>query len=181
MKACLVVYDIPSTPVNGERLANPSDMFKQYGVRINYSCWVVPSANLPLMPLKELEDKGAKIRVVQFDEDEKEKLIALATEELTKEVSSIKESMKKIVVGIKARYKDAEKTKSDKDFDKAYSYHYLNMRRMKQLIVSVQQCAMAFDLTGDFTELFDGLRKALQASDLAAYNSHASTKKAVGR
>lgn len=177
MRHCMVVYDIPSVKKVAERIANPSGMFRRFGFRANYSCWIVPEHNLPLMPLDELKEKGAKVEVVRFDESEYDKIMGMARSALREEAAGIRGTLQTTVHGIKTRYREALETRQPSDLDKAALYHYLNLRRIKQLMVSIQECCMAFDLTGDFADLFDALRKSISVADREAFDLHQNAEK----
>lgn len=172
-KACLVVYDIPT----GAKVSSPGHKFRKIGVRINLSCWVVPTHLVPFDYLNELEARGSKTAVVNFDEDEAEKILSLAKEALIKEVnfiqSSFVDSCGRAQRMIAAAGMSAEE-RQDRQLNSS-------LARAKRRLGFAQEAALAFDLLGDVQELINGTQKAIGAQFEASFARQTSESKMVVR
>lgn len=176
-QACLVVYDVPSNL----KLANPSDKFKRNGVRINYSCWIVPLVNIPRLGISDMKRDGIDVEVVRFDEGETENIIRLADQALRKELSRIRKAVSVTVAKAAKKYAEASKERSDSKYATAYSYHRINERRIKDAIASAKEAAAVFDLTGDLNSLFDAVHKSIVAMDSSSNFAQEKAASAIGR
>ena len=173
-RACLVVYDIPT----GGEAANPSARFKRAGVRINYSCWIVPLHLVPLLKLSELKGQGADVEIVEFAEGETDKIIAMAQSALRKEIARIRKQVDNTIETARKKYKGADEQEK---YHIAYSYHKITEKRIKDALDSAVESAMAFDLTGDLEYLMKAARKAIGAMDETLYAEQNRASKRFGR
>ena len=80
--ASLLIYDIPSS----SNLENPSGRLRRNAVRVNLSCWVIPTADIPHHLLSELSEGGATWYTVKFEASEAATIVQMVTEAVKKEV-----------------------------------------------------------------------------------------------
>ncbi len=160
----LLIYDIPANL----RLGNLSMLLRRFGARINLSCWVLPLKNLALVPIKMWVEKGAKVEVVEFDEHESEKVIALARRAIQNDLEQTRGFVEGSVSKVRARFADTmtlgtntqERIEAQK---KAEGYSYAVLYRAKAIADAAEEAALHFDLTGDVAELVEALRRSIKA------------------
>jgi hypothetical protein len=177
MNYYLIVYDIPARLT--KEIVNPSEQFKRHGVRINYSCWIVPEGRVALLPINEMTSKGAKVEIVRFDSNEKDSLMRMAKIAMMEEAGRIRRALDHTVSVAKSRLSAVKKSWNDLDFKKAGAYASVHMKRVQDAIKSADECALAFDLTGDMGEVLKGMREMYAAEQAAIsdeYNRIAKKK-----
>lgn len=82
MSASLLIYDIPENA----GIKNPSWELRRWAFRINLSCWVIRTADIPYGLLGRMQKKGATWHAVKFDAGEDEKLVAMAVDAINSEL-----------------------------------------------------------------------------------------------
>jgi hypothetical protein len=166
----LLVYDIPSKVY----IPNPSALLRRWGARVNKSCWVLPTANVALVPLKEWVEKGAIVEVVEFGEHEVEKVVAIARRAITGEVESMQRFVGTLVAKVRARFAKAsalptgspERAEAMKDADQ---YVYAALYRAKGVADAAEEAALHFAITGEVAALVEALRKSIKAQSATFY------------
>lgn len=181
VRYALLVYDIPEA----SGLSNPSGLMRRFAVRINLSCWVLPLKNLPLLPVREWLSKGASVEVVEFDEGEREKVVALARRALQREVEEMRKTVEESVAKVRAKYVAvkglaAGTTERGEALDKAGHYAYLIGYRAKALADAAEECALHFDLTGEVAPLVEALRKTIRAKSALFFDLYRDAKGEAG-
>ena len=177
VRYALLVYDIPEA----SGLSNPSGLMRRFAVRINLSCWVLPLKNLPLLPVREWVEKGASVEVVEFDEGEREKVVALARRALQREVEEMRRTVEASVAKVRERYAGVKAlgtgtTERSEALDRAGHYAYLIGYRAKALADAAEECALHFDLTGDVAPLVGALRKTIKAKAAIFFDLYRDAK-----
>jgi hypothetical protein len=177
-KFALLVYDIPAK----SKLRNPSMLLRRWGARVNLSCWVLPTRNLALLPLKEWEEHGATVEVVEFDESERDKVIALAKKSITRDVEGMRSFVEASVNEVRKRLKFATSLASgsnDRDaaLKAAEKYAYTALWRAKGIADAAEEAALHFDLTGDVSSLVESLRGTVKAKSAVFFSMVESAKK----
>lgn len=166
----LLVYDIPSD----SKLRNPSDLIRRWGARINLSCWVLPLKCLVHLPLKEWEEAGATVEIVEFDEHEREKVIALARRAISRDLDSMLAYLGRTVAEVRKRFEfvgglATGSDERDEAFQRAKQYGYAALYRAKGSADAAEEAALSFQLTGDLAGLVAGLRQAIKAHAATFY------------
>lgn len=160
----LLIYDIPQT----SKLRNPSGLLRRFAARINLSCWVAPLKNVALLPLKEWIESGAIVEVVQFDENEREKVIDLARRAIIRDVEEMREYVNVHVRSVRKKFDAVSNLASGSDdrekaWKKAEHFAYLGLYRAKKLAEAAEEAALHFDLTGDVASVVEALRGTIKA------------------
>jgi len=75
-------YDIPTRL----GIPNPSPALRREAIRINLSCWIVPSDKKPWELYKQLQDAGAKVNMYEFSVEETPKLLQAAIDFAEQEI-----------------------------------------------------------------------------------------------
>lgn len=175
MNHYLIVYDIPATC----RVKNPSDQFRGHGVRINYSCWIVPEGRVAMLPLDQMQQGGAKVQVVRFDSSETDTLLRMAKTALFDEAARLRNALEHTVSEAKKRFSKHVEVFNEDEYKRSGTYASIHMRRVAEAIKSAEQCALAFDLTGDMAEILDGLRKTYAAMQHEVHSEYVAVKRKV--
>jgi hypothetical protein len=175
MNYYLIVYDIPAALA--KKIANPSEDFKKHGTRINYSCWIVPEGRVALLPIEDMLSKGAKVEIVRFDSSERDSLLRMAKASMMEEATRIREALGHTVKEALTRFAKLKKTYSDEDYRKAGNYASVHMRRVSEAIKAAEECALAFDLTGEMSEVLKGMRSMYAAKQLEVTEAYERSKK----
>lgn len=164
MRAHLLYYDMPADA----KIANPSQFLWRLGVRVNLSVWIVPDANVPRVPVSEWRSRGAKVELVRFDENDTATIMRLAREALQSATEETLGGLSAAHDKLKAMYESvATGDDAHRKVVDAKAARYL--RQARTFLVSVQECAATFMLTGDVAPLFDGLRNSIKAHDALFY------------
>ncbi len=172
MKACLVVYDIPSKA----KCKLPGSVFRPIGIRINLSCWVVPHQLVPWDYLEEIRGYGATTEVVRFDEDEAKKIRNLAHDALRKEISDIYDSFATSLKRAETWVPAAEAGVDPEE--KRELKVKIILQKAKRHLRYAQEAALAFDLLADVEELLKGRKEAI-AAEYDAFFAKAQSVTAV--
>jgi hypothetical protein len=112
MKCVLFNYDVP---VNS-RMANPSRRLNPLGFRVSFSCWVIPKDSLPLHLLDEMNSRGCRTSVLDFDEGEAAKIIDLAAATLNAEIQKAEAAAQNTLESLDERMAQGDETLSPKKY-----------------------------------------------------------------
>lgn len=157
----LLVYDIPSA----SKLRNPSDLLRRFGARINLSCWVLPTKNLALLPIKEWEEKDATVEIVEFEEHEREKVLALARRSIARDVDEMQAYVDRTVAEVRRRFARVRglatgSEERDEAFARAKQFAYVAVYRAKNTADAAEEASLHFALTGEVAPMVAALRKS---------------------
>lgn len=159
----MVMYDIPSD-CKGPAYPNPAGRIRRYGVMMQYSVYCVPDDRLPRIA-DLIEDiravPGGKVRVLPYDPKAYEEIMETAREALTAEAERIRDYIEAAALETAKRLTAASLIVSVGDTNKAIGFQQTALSKATKDLTDAQECAMAFDLTGDLDALFDGVRKLL--------------------
>lgn len=159
----MVMYDIPSS-VKGSDYPNPAGRIRRYGFMMQYSVYCVPDDRLPRLT-NLIEDiravPGGKVRVFPYDPRAYEDIMADARAALTAEAERIRDYIEAAAAETAKRLTAATLIVSVGDTNKAIGFQQTALSKAAKDLTDAQECAMAFDLSGDLDALFDGVRKLL--------------------
>lgn len=159
LKAVLYIYDIP----RGKGF-NPSWKLRRIAIRANLSCWVVPETRLP--ELRRIDEKlraaGADTKMVRFDEDEFDVIIAMAQEAISKDFQTVHELLTTGLTRLRALFEDVT-YQDHAAYRFAHGTAYRMLGKSKKLADAAEECLLGFGLLGDFTEGLNGLRNLIAA------------------
>lgn len=173
-----LMYDIPEV----SELSNPSARLRRCGVRINLSCWVVPTDNLPHALLLELAEGGATWHTAPFADQAGENLGRMAATMLGKEIEEtakrLQESMERYGDQLDA---DLEEGETAEKRAKAYQTKCrAAIRRLERLMDSAAVGAAAIGLDPEVVR-FAGIRNVANSLRSAAHVRAAAYVNAVSR
>lgn len=157
VRSVMVVYDVPQ----GSKIGNPSSVFRSRGVRVNLSCWIVPETRVPWEYLKRMDEAGCRTETVRFDEHEQDRIRELAKRLLREEAARIQASLGKAILKVDEML--AEAPVDSPVWDKAVGNGRAAFRHASKHLKMAQEAALAFDLTGDLSDLWDAMGHAVES------------------
>lgn len=179
-KFALLVYDIPAD----SKLRNPSMLLRRWGARINLSCWVLPTKNLALIPMKDWIEKGATVEVVEFEEHEREKVVALARRAIQRDVEEMSSFVENAVREVRRRCSLVERHPSgsaerEEVLERAEKYAYTALWRAKGIADAAEEAALHFALTADIEQIVEALRHSIKAKSASFFSIVSDAKKST--
>lgn len=165
----LLYYKIPTGVMR-----NPASMLRRFGVTVDGSVWILPVKNIVLIPIKKWRELGVTAEVVEFNESELPKVIAIARRAISNDLDSMRAHVEKSVAEVRKRFKAVDacptgSTERDEARKHAEHFAYVVLYRAKGIADAAEECALHFDLTGDVEPLVDGLRRTIKAKAAIFY------------
>jgi len=166
----LVIYDIPESL----KIPNPSGSFRRYGFRLNLSAWCFPQNAFPSDAVEALRVAGASVEVIRFHPEDQEKLISWCKREVKKYLKDLVEKAQAKCGDLRRTLESWDKPHPELSGDERTTVpekHYRRWRsviaRARRELVSAEQCALSFGITGDLVDGTSAL-KNLISSELGA-------------
>lgn len=160
MKASMVVYDIPTTQIINPY---PSDLFRAYGVRVNLSCWVVPTNRLPLAYLTYMRESRCSVHVVPFAEEAWGEIQELAYQCLRTESARIMGSLRKSLSRVEAKLVLAQAHRDAESEKKFMSHRKEVLRRARVHLKAAEEASIGFMLLGRMSESLTAVKNLIEA------------------
>lgn len=156
MEVQMLIYDIPDTA----GFPNPSSRLRPIAIRVNLSCWIVPTHLIPWGLLHRMERAGCKWRTVKFDREEGDKLVGMAVDSIKGELNAAIARARKSARYAEMKYRRSKKAPeiAQGEYIKARN---LIQKRIRKLVKELRQVTTNF-----------GIRETLPfASTLDAVNA----------
>lgn len=167
MNASMLFYDIPDSA----NIPNPSGKLRRRAVRINLSCWLIRTEDVPYSLLNGMASKGAKWYVLKFDPTEAGRLLQLAADNLKRDLQLAEERADRSAESAHNQLQD-----STEDAGQALA-HYLNrvkqtVKRMDKLVADFSHVSKLFGIDTDTLPL----SAVTQAAEAIRLGAHARAK-----
>ena len=164
LRASMLWYYIPS----GRGIKNPAGKLNSLScVSMDGSVWLVLDsmvATVNAKVVRPLEASGARVGWVRFDERDVDSIIATARYAMTARAALIRDGIEASVASIMQKLSgiasnDAEGRK------KVERHAYSTTWRARKMLTDLRECALLFDLTGEFAPLFDATHLVIKTQD----------------
>jgi len=164
LRASMLWYYIPS----GRGIKNPAGKLNSLScVSMDGSVWLVLDsmvATVNAKVVRPLEASGARVGWVRFDERDVDSIIATARYAMTARAAMIRAGIEASVASIMQKLSgiasnDAEGRK------KVERHAYSTTWRARKMLTDLRECALLFDLTGEFAPLFDATHLVIKTQD----------------
>lgn len=176
-RCCMLTYDIPSSL----DYPNPSGRLRRVAVRVNLSCWIVPTSRVPQDLLDEFEDQRINYHLVSFDAKEKDTIHAIAQKAIEEETARLHGSLIKRIDDADIAYKEAQRAMEETTALDTENGRYKAIKdkltRTKAALLSAGdglnaaiEAAELFDETMNVEHLLEGLKLSI-ASATASFNA----------
>lgn len=139
----LIVYDIPQN----SGVPNPSGYFRQFGVRINLSCWIMPESAIPYPYLREMHRQGVRWEAVAFDPRENANLTRMAIQGIQDDIAGLR---RRTAATCERAARHAEGT-TNADTLKAFrKTTATSLKKMRKALADLRKVAQRFGVEVDF-------------------------------
>ncbi len=162
MKTDLLIYDVPTK----SQIPNPSPRLRRVAIRINLSCWVLPTDRVPWNYLNELREEGVRWHLVPQSEEGSEKLTEMALDSLRQEIrSAVKRTEKSLdlsgekFVSVKED-PDCDGSDLERAKDKHDKHIKTTMKRINNLLKDIESAAKVFAIDPASLPLVEAKAKA---------------------
>lgn len=155
-QAVMLSYDIPSGVKWG---LDHRKVLRKIGLRINLSDWILPAERIPTKLIEQMENRGANVHVLRFDETDAPKVKRLAIERLQQQIKDLRDRLGESLDEAASKLKQAEKEQSADLSEKAVLYARAALKRTERYIAEATEAATAFDILGEVDELFKAVSK----------------------
>ena len=158
-------YDIPKN-IRPEEYPEPSVVLRRFAVRMQQSVWIVPDTMISRTNTLTAEIQalpGGKVRVFRFDLDELAAIRLEAREALELESARIRTYVEKAIAKTQERLTEAQRAMSVDDTNAAIRYQQTALNKALHEITDAEECALAFDLSGELGELIRSVRSVIDA------------------
>jgi len=168
MRNVMLCYDIPTT-VEPKDYPEPSSKLRRFAVRIQFSTWILAESELPRADeaIDAIKAVGGVVDTVRYDESEWPRIKLLAKRSLEREVERIRIYVDKSMAKTREKLVEAETMVSVNDVNAAIRYQQTALNRALREIGDAEECSVAFDLTGDLSELTRAVRASIDARAMA--------------
>jgi hypothetical protein len=167
MRAVHYSYDIPK----GKSYPNPSPRLRPFAVRMQFSCWLVPLAEMYRTNELSADVKrlGGKVDTIPFEDSETSarKIREIAIREIQSEAERIRNYLEKGVVKTQKRLAEAQAQMSVGGVNKAISFQAGVLSVSLRDVKAAEECCVVFDLTGELSDLVRGVRALVEARSTA--------------
>lgn len=157
-------YDIPKSTPAGE-YPEPSCTLRRFAAHLQQSVWILPEAMLGLTNdlTVDIERVGGNVDVFDFDERGHEKLMRKARACLEGEATRIRKYVESSIAKTGDRLVKARAVMSVNDTNDAIRFQQTALNRALKELGDAEECAVAFDLSGDMAELIRSVRSVIEA------------------
>lgn len=157
-------YDIPKN-IPSDEYPEPSVTLRRFAAHLQQSVWIMPEAML--CRAQELTEDilrvGGNVDVFDFDERGHEKLLRKARACLQAEAERIRKYVEASVVKTHERLDNAQRMMSINATNDAIRFQQTALNRALRELADAEECAVAFDLSGDVEELIRATRSMIEA------------------
>ena len=157
-------YDIPKSTPSGQYPA-PGLTLRRFAVRVQQSVWYMPETKVTQTErlTENIRNVHGIVDVFRFDTREYEAIRAKSLVCLATEVEGTRKYIEATIVSTAAKLAEAQRLMSIADTNNAIRYQQTALNRALQELVDAEECAVAFDLTGDVAELIKSVRTVVKA------------------
>jgi predicted nucleotidyltransferase component of viral defense system len=145
---------------------------------------VLPTKNIALVPLAEWVNSGATVEIVEFEEHEREKIVALARRAILRDLTEMTAFVEGAIDEVRSRCSFVERhptgsAERDAALERAEKYAYTALWRAKRTADAAEEASLHFALTADIASAVDALRLGIKARSAAFFALTDDARKSV--